>query len=80
MNEKAESKKVEEGKDILERDKKFVNKIADELEDKAEALRRHAEDGDYYAIWLTSLALSTLIEHLEDFVEEKRKQKWGRGG
>ena len=80
MNEKAESKKVEEGKDILERDKKFVNKIADELEDKAKALRRHAEDGDYYGIWLASLALSTLIEHLEDFVEEKRKQEWGRGG
>jgi len=59
----------------LEKDRKFLIRIANELESKAKALRKYAENNDYYGVWLTSLTLSTLLEHLDEFVEEKRKQK-----
>jgi len=59
----------------LEKDRKFLIRIASELESKAKVLRKYAENNDYYGVWLTSITLSSLLEHLEEFIEEKRKQK-----
>ena len=64
---------------FTEQDKKFLNKVVEELIEKAQKLKEFSESDDYYGVWLTSLALSTLVEHLEEFVEEKRKQKNERG-
>ena len=58
---------------MFEKDRKFVIRIANELENKAKALRRYAENNDYYGIWLTSIALDSLIDSLNNFVEEKRR-------
>jgi len=60
---------------FTEQDKKFVNKVAEELIEKARKLKKFSENNDYYGIWLASIALDSLIDSLNNFVEEKRKQK-----
>jgi len=60
---------------FTEQDRKFVNKVAEELIEKAQKLKKLSESDDYYGIWLTSIALDSLIDSLNNFVEEKRKQK-----
>jgi len=63
--------------ETLEKDRKYVIRIANGLEERVKALKRFAERDDLLGIWLTTVALKTLVEFLDEFVEKKRKQKKG---
>jgi hypothetical protein len=59
--------------EFTERDKKFIANVASELREKALTLEKLAESGDVSGIWLLTLRLSVLVDHLKNFVDEKRK-------
>jgi hypothetical protein len=56
-----------------ENEKQFVKKIADELIEGAKKLKEYAETEDITGIWLTNINLSKLVNQLDGFIEEKRK-------
>ena len=57
---------------FTEQDRKFVNKVAEELIEKAQKLKKFSESNDLAGIWLTSIALDSLIDQLNNFVERRR--------
>jgi hypothetical protein len=60
--------------EMLEQDKRFISNTVNELREKAQALEKFAKNNDVLGIWLTAIRLDVLVDHLNDFVEKKRKE------
>jgi Ethanolamine utilization protein EutJ (predicted chaperonin) len=56
-----------------EKEKEFLNKIADEITKKAEEIRKYIEVNDITGIWLVSISIGSILNQLDNFINEKRE-------
>jgi cell division protein ZapA (FtsZ GTPase activity inhibitor) len=56
-----------------EKEKEFLNKIADEITKKAEEIRKYVEVNDITGIWLVSISIGSILNQLDNFINEKRE-------
>jgi hypothetical protein len=61
-------------KKFSEQEMKFISNVTNELKEKAQELEKYAENNDILGIKLLTIRLGVLLDYLNDFVEEKKKE------